>query len=131
MLGSEAKKYSVRTTTISTEKPILRIAPPTPRIPPSRLLIFALLDTNRLTSVVITDATSNSSSMARKKSDSMKYETTVGKSWTNSVDCSMTTGTSADTKSVAISCSRMDATSKHKPRGVYNDLAYDTLGTRL
>src|SRR5690625_5878863 len=80
MVGRVAKKYSVNTTTISTENPTFNSAVPTPKMPPSRFVMFALLEANRLTSVVITVATSNSSSIARKKSDSMKSLTTWGRS---------------------------------------------------
>src|SRR5699024_12486238 len=72
---------------------MLKIAPPTPRMPPSRLVMLAVSETKRFTSVVITDATSNSSSMVRKASEARKSETTVGKIWTNSVVCSTITGT--------------------------------------
>src|SRR5699024_5612305 len=92
----KTKKDRENTTTINTEKPMLKIAPPTPRMPQSRLVMLAVSETKRFTSVVITDATSNSSSMVRKASEARKSETTVGKIWTNSVVCSTITGTRAD-----------------------------------
>src|SRR5699024_4737606 len=130
MLGKETKKYSVKTTTINTENPMLKIALPTPRIPPSRLVMFEVSETKRFTSVVITEATSNSSSMVRKASEAMKSETTVGKIWTNSVVCSTITGTRAEINTVIMPISNATAVSTPTPRGAPQECIFDTNGSK-
>src|SRR5699024_6369359 len=129
MVGSDAKKYRVSTTMINTEKPTLTTAVPKPRIPPSRAVILVVSETNLLTSVVRTVATSNSSSMARKKSEAIKAETTVGNIWKNSVVCSTITGISVEIKTVTIPKRMITAAATPTPRGAPQDWIFVTIGS--
>src|SRR5690625_7899063 len=102
MVGRVARKYKVSTTTMSTEKPTLTMTVPKPRMPPSTLVILEVSETKRLTSVVMTVATSNSSSMARDATELMISDTTVGNICTNSDVRSTNTGTSAATNTAKL-----------------------------
>ena len=130
MCGREERKYSVSTTTTSTEKTAFSTVWPKPRSPPNRSVTATPSAARRSVWARTASWRWNSSSSCTNHSAVITPSMMAGRSWTSCVDCSITVGTRRATNAPATAARPSAAVSTPTQRGAPQDSTRRTSGSR-
>ncbi|KFC52397.1 hypothetical protein GY12_05820 [Micrococcus luteus] len=117
MCGREERKYSVSTTTTTTEKTAFSTVWPKPRSPPNRSVTATPSAARRSVWARTASWRWNSSSSCTNHSAVITPSMMAGRSWTSWVDCSITVGTRRATNAPATAARPSAAASTPTQRG--------------